>query len=325
MTRKRVPCRGMGWRRTAVTLAVLLLSTVVIADPGVGPKLRNVGGSGGGTTDVLFTVGRTELVPGSFGEVSITTQSTLPLRTGQLVISFDPPIFLGTPTIDFNGAPADLTFSLTPLGPGSYAVDFDSPSASLNLEAGRILTVEGIVLQSLPAGDWIDIALTAVATGLDGNPLSISGQGGAVTLDVGLDPTLTLRINDERHLVPGSTALVEVRTYNPKPISDGQICLRFESSVFTSVSSVSVRGDSDVAFTAQSILPGVLLVQFSSPSASINRVDGPLLQIEMMLADDLPPGFMTTVDVDTTASTLIDHNGMVLTLQGRSGEFTVAD
>ncbi len=327
MIREEVANRDVAWpwRRTAIMLCTLLLATAVIAYPGVGPKLHKVGGGSGSLAAVSFVITTAELVPGSTAEVAITTEGRLALRSGRAVVTFDPPIFLDTPWIDFPGGPVDLTFSLTPLGPGSYAVDFVSPSGSLNLEPGRILKVQGIVRQSLLVGDLVSVALTATATGLDGNPASVSSQGITVPLDAGLDPNLTLRINDASGLVPGSTVLVEVRTYNPKPISDGQICLRFDSTAFTSLGSVTVRGDSDVAFSAQFVLPGELLVQFSSPSASINRFDGALLQVELTLADDLPPGFATIIDVDTAASSLIDHTGRTVTLQGRSGEFTVAE
>lgn len=325
--------QGRGWRRAGAALSMILLPTGAIADPGMDQKLRKLDGGSGSITEpsgstapsVTFAVSAGELVPGSSAEVVITTQEALPLLGGRLVMTFEPPIFLDTPSVDFHGASTDLSFGLTPLGPGSYAVDFDSPSGSLNLQPGRFMTVVGTVQQSQVVGDWVDVVLTAVATGRDGNPVSATSRGRALQLTEEPDPALTLRIDDESNLVPGSMVLVEVRTYNPKPISDGQICLRFESTAFTSVHSVTVHGDSDVAFTAETVMPGELLVQFSSPSASINRVDGPLLEVGMKLANDLPPGFETIVDVDTAFSGLVDHSGMALTLRGKSGLFTIAE
>ncbi len=140
------------------------------------------------------------------------------------------------------------------------------------------------------------------------------------------EESLVLRVQDADNLLPGDTVDVEIRTYNPKPISQGQVCLRYEAASFQRVDSVRVYSDEpDVSFTTEFTIPGVILIDFSSVSASVNRVDGPMIAVSLVLAPDLPPGLETWVDIDLALTSLLDEHQVPIPYNTRNGEFTIAE
>ena len=311
-------------RGLALALGVAVVWTV--SYPTVEKKLRGGPGSGGpADPELTFVVGEGNLVPGAECKITVESTTAIPLSDGRLIVTFEPPVFIDNPSIELRDSAVDLTFRLTPLGPGSYAIDFANVSSPLNIEGGPFLKISGIVRQDLNVGKEVLVSVEATATASDGEALAAAGERARIRVTAPHDERITLHVTDKARLYPGGTAFVEVSSYNPKPISDGQVCLRFDSSFFTSLRTVAVRGaDADVTFEASLSMPGTLLVSFSSPTASINRLDGPLLLVAMELAADLPPGAETTIDVDPSASFLLNDSGEPLSVGSRSGRFTIS-
>lgn len=149
--------------------------------------------------------------------------------------------------------------------------------------------------------------------------------------------TLRLRVNDAIGEPGGLVALV-VRTYASRPISQGQICFR---SVARATDGASLEGArpfaslegfkvfskaKDALGDAELMVQGggqMVLLQFSSVSGSINRVDGPLAVIYFRLKDTLDPGQRFDLRVDVADSVLVDAEGNTLPLENRGGQLLV--
>ena len=145
---------------------------------------------------------------------------------------------------------------------------------------------------------------------------------------------LTLRANDALGQPGGVTALV-VRTYAPRPVSLGQVCLRARPAqggeaagqpfaaleavvVLSNLGDAQAQGMLDVQAGNQ-----VVMAEFSSPSSGINRFDGPLAVFYLRLAADLIPGQDILVDVDLAATALFDEAGQPIPIDPRSGILTI--
>lgn len=327
--------RSLIMRRHAtgpIVAGILLVSLAVV--PGtalaqLGGSSELVGAPGGGvlpdSSTLTFSVGGTELVPGGRSTINIDLAGTAEVSSGHLILQFDPPVFVGTPSIGLEGGADNLVIGLTPLGAGIYRIDFGAPLASLDLQTGPFLRLGGIADAALMAGDLVSVQLSADATLAVGGSLRVLTSGAERVVGASTD-ALVLRVSSQKDLVAGELATIEIRTYNPKPISEGQVCFQFSTTFFADVSSVSVQAAvTDVSYSVDTTTAGIMVVQFSSPSAAINRLDGPLILVEMRLSPTLPIGAMTAVDVDIAQSFLLDAAGVPVSLTGRSGTFVLGD
>ena len=144
--------------------------------------------------------------------------------------------------------------------------------------------------------------------------------------------TMTLRINDTQAEPDGRVAVV-LRTYAPRGVGQGQICLATSGTRGTSgtpflvleeVVVFSEQGDAQVvpSFdpTAQ-----VTLVEFESLSATINWADGPLAVLFFRLVGSLTPGQEFSLEIDLAETFLLDAQGQNIALEPRGGTLTVRD
>ena len=144
---------------------------------------------------------------------------------------------------------------------------------------------------------------------------------------------LTLRVNDAIGEPGGLVALV-VRTYASKPVGQGQVCFRALSGFvggtdgpFASIEGSRVfskAGDAVEVSTLDSAENGqIILLTFSSDSATVNKVDGPLAVIYLRLREDLEKGQKFVVRVDEKDTLELDEAGEPVPIEGRSGRLTV--
>ncbi len=155
--------------------------------------------------------------------------------------------------------------------------------------------------------------------------------------------SLTLRVNDAEAL-PGGIAALVLRTYASRPISQGQICLRVAAASFAKGSKAgpellgptlpiaafsssvvfSSAADAEPVLDAElGVEPQTLLVSFSSPSASVNDVDGPLAVLFVELDPAVVPGEEYEIAVDFGATFLVDDDGQPVPLEPRSGTLSI--
>ena len=87
---------------------------------------------------------------------------------------------------------------------------------------------------------------------------------------------------------------------------------------------VAVHGaEPDVSFRVDLNAPGMILLQFVSPSASVNRFCGPVITLRMTVNRELLPGTQTTVGVDLSHTPLLDQELRPALITAGSGTFTI--
>jgi hypothetical protein len=265
------------------------------------------------------------LVPGSIAETRVRTLKAVPLRRGSLILRFEPAIFIDNPVLRFGQTVPEETFSLRTLAPGTYAIEFESPGSPLNTRAGVLLSLSGTVKQDLPIGGSVAVGLEVSATGAGGDELGVDARGGTLVL-VSEEEMVVLHVSDASRLAAGGTVDVRIASYNPKPISQGQVDLAYDTRVFIAVNSVTVHGaDPDVSFTTDLSEPGRLRIIFDSPRASINRLEGPMITARLTLAPGLPPGLETSIDIPLQNVYLLDQTLRPVAIGSTSGQFKIAD
>ncbi len=159
---------------------------------------------------------------------------------------------------------------------------------------------------------------------------------------------LTLRLEDIDARA-GETMVLVVRTYTPKPVGSGQMCIRLRrrarraapsplehvagptrrgtSSVIESIDSVVVFTPEGDAAVSSELLVGSegeeIVLEFTSASAGINAEDGPMLAIVAQLAAGAVAGDEVEIEVDAAQTFLVDDQDQAIPLRLRAGELTV--
>lgn len=146
---------------------------------------------------------------------------------------------------------------------------------------------------------------------------------------------LTLRVNDSV-APPGGTVALVLRTYASRPVGQGQICLRARRNqrgvapplfeAFLGGKVFSSTGDEIADFTADLVsATQTVLASFSSASAGINDVDGPLAVFYLQLDPDVAPGSEYLIEVDPGPTFLVDDAGQPIPLDPRPGRLRIRD
>ena len=174
--------------------------------------------------------------------------------------------------------------------------------------------------------------------------LAVLGLGAFLAL-AAANPTvaqvepLTLRLSDTE-VRPGEVAAVVVRTYEPRGVGQGQLCLRAIEppsppgaveegsrgigSPFADLEGVVVFSGEDDAMTVSSFDPldQTAVIDFESLSGTINSTDGPLAVLFFRVDAALTPG--STFELQFDAATFLqDPTGNPIAVEIRAGELEV--
>jgi len=133
---------------------------------------------------------------------------------------------------------------------------------------------------------------------------------------------LVLSVEDTE-AAPGETAILVVKTYQPRPISQGQLCIIIGEPTFTQLRRTVVRSTRrDATFTA-SLMTNEAALAMSSPTSSINEADGPMLLMAFTVDPSAVPGTEFELTVELPASFLTDELGNPIEIDVKPGTFTV--
>jgi hypothetical protein len=188
------------------------------------------------------------------------------------------------------------------------------------------------------------IALLACSLPLLARNGSDDGGGNGGSGGGGGDKALVLRVNPAI-AAPGGTVAVVLRTYAPRPVRQGQMVVRVirrpkpqkalgltleeitqpvRPLTFLSATVYSQGNDA----TSQGNLTGqpdsqTAMVQFASPSATVNASDGPLAVFRFRLDPSVAPGQVFDLSLDPALTGLVDPGGQAVVLQPRNATLTV--
>jgi hypothetical protein len=146
---------------------------------------------------------------------------------------------------------------------------------------------------------------------------------------------------------PGGLVAVVLRTYAPRPVSQGQVTIRTvrrpgTAALFSGLTKAaltapvrpfatlvsatvySTQGDS----VAQALLNGLpdsqtTQLKFQSPSGTVNAADGPLAVFLYRLDPSVQPGDIYDLTMDASPTFFKDENGKTINLTLRAGTLTV--
>ncbi len=155
---------------------------------------------------------------------------------------------------------------------------------------------------------------------------------GALAAGAGTEP-LTLRVEDGV-VVPGQIAAVVIRTYSPRGLTQGQICLGggggaplvpgtgpvLEELVGFEVFSPQEDAVVDADFDAQT---GMTLLTFQSPSAGVNETDGPMAVLFYRVSASATPGTSIEVAIDPGDTAVFDAQSSAVAIEPRSGTLDI--
>lgn len=134
---------------------------------------------------------------------------------------------------------------------------------------------------------------------------------------------LDVRINDMT-ATPGGRVAVVLRTYESRPIGQGQVCLRINRRAFAAAeSAVVTSGNGDAAHRVQPVDPRTFLLQFTSPTGSINEIEGPFAVLYFRVRDNVAPGQVFNISIDLLDSFLTDATGQPIIIQQDPGLLTI--
>jgi hypothetical protein len=145
----------------------------------------------------------------------------------------------------------------------------------------------------------------------------------AASLATRAQERLTLSI-DDMEAAPGDTAVLVVRSYQPRPISQGQLCFGIGAPRFSSIRRAHVLSTRhDATFEASLASPNEAAMTMSSPTASINDAEGPVLVIAFIVDPAATPGDSFELTIQLPDSILTDPNGAPIDIDVKPGTFTV--
>ena len=179
--------------------------------------------------------------------------------------------------------------------------------------------------------DSVSSRLARVATTVK-SALMVLGACGALAGGPAAAEPLTVRVNDAVG-VPGGTIALVLRTYASRPIGQGQLFMQAAPTLPEAATPVAtVLGAevfSDVPDVSSSVtghlttVPQSVVLEFTSPSVTVNASDGPMAVVFLQLSPDVLPGETYELVLDLANTMLIDGDGLAIDVTPRNGTLTI--
>jgi hypothetical protein len=327
----------------AVVVVLLAWGSVAFARGGA----DDGGGSGGGK-DLVLRVNPAIGAPGGVVAVVLRTYAPRPVRQGQVAIRVvrrptPPKAKLGLsvaeltqPLRPFQSLLSAVVYSLRNDSSNQAALhgqtdgqmataSFQSPSGTINAADGPLAVFKFRLDPSVQPGDTFDLSLDPVQTGLtdeQGLPITLAPRADVLTVRAPSAPYLLEADGDK--VRPGEVAELSVNTYEPFLVSGGRITLTWRPRF--AGGPPSVRTDpryGKATYAIDASRPGRLVVNFTSPDASLNSVPGSLLTITMPISATVALGRSSPFSFDAAGTWLLNRRGRKIPLQLQNGKIQV--
>jgi hypothetical protein len=325
-------------RRAAAVLSVVLLFTLT----GVRPAAAR-------STDPALTLRANRAIaePGGIFAVVLRTYAARPIRQGQVSIRIasptkaavrrasvrsgsstqPPPVatLLSAVVFSVNGDTQSKTSTSVDLTGSSALTQFQSPSAGVNAADGPLAVFFFQLDPGVAPGQKLTLQIDPKVTSLldaNGRQITLDPRGGILEVRAPGSPR-TLGA-DGGTASAGGLATYAMQTFEPFLLSQGQLALRFDPSLVTGDPVVRIDpryGRAD--FSVDRSTPGLLVVSFTSPDASLNTVPGSLVSIDVTVATGAVAGTVSPLEIDPALSWLIDAQGQPVDLMFEAGTVTI--
>ncbi len=298
-------------------LAFVLSAAPSFAAPAVGT--RGGGGDDDGIEALTLRVNDAVAKPGGNIAVVVRTYAARPIRQGQVCFrprrGAPPRIAAGLGQAAQRvagqpfatllgglvfGARGDVTYRTT-FGSDDAVVTFQSPSAAINEADGPIAVLYFKLSADLQPGEQFTLDVDLANSFLmddQGRPIQIEVRPG--TLDIDPAEGTFAAIAAGGRVDAGKTISVGLLTTQFLPLRRGQVAFRFDPSLLNGSPGVRINGSFGRAtFTVNRATPGLVIVTFDSPDASLNAAKvGKLIELRLPTKRSLRKGARYTVRID---------------------------
>ncbi len=195
-------------------------------------------------------------------------------------------------------------------------VRFRSPSGTINSSDGPLAVIFVRVDPNAVPGTEIDFVLDPGETFLldpNGAPITLEPVSG--TLEI-LSVAAGYPVAAEGDKIrPGETALISFQTAEPRRLQSGQVAFEYDPAIVSGSPVVRMNpGYGQSEFTVDDLTPGLIVVSFTSPGRSLNRIPGDLIEIDLPTAPGTPLGTVSRLSLNSDLTFLVDSRGDLLPL-----------
>lgn len=287
---------------------------------------------------LTLRVNDTDARPGDLAAVVVRTYASRPVDQGQVCfrsfgLSADSGLagagsepILTLEDVEVFAAAGDVTLSWvedTSVSPPNILLSFASPSSTINSEDGPLAVLFFRVSASAPIDARISIDIDLEETALidpQGLPIDIRPRPGDVRIR---EPLSRVSLEAEGdHVDAGEPLVIGAETKEWLPLSSGQVTLLLPPQLRDLPRSIDIDPRNGAAvWSVDEPSPGRLVVSFSSPDDSLNRVPGSFLRVSLDTAGATPGS--STVVIDPTATFMLDASGDSRPLDIEAGEVAI--
>jgi hypothetical protein len=207
------------------------------------------------------------------------------------------------------------------VGQQNVMATFRSPSRTINSVDGPLAVFFVRIDPGAVPGSVHNLSIGLPQTFMtdpQGDPILIEPVSGELRIVSIADPTPVSAEGDK--VAPGETALLSFLTFEPQRLSSGQVAIEYDPSVTVGTPVVRMNpGYGDADFTVDDLTPGLIVVAFTSPGRSLNRIPGSLIEVDVETSPDVPLGTRTPVTLVPELTFLVDSAGDMMSLLVEEG------
>lgn len=210
------------------------------------------------------------------------------------------------------------------LQPLEAMITFASPAAMVNRFDGPVAVLYLRLAADLQPGELFTLDLDPADTFLTdetGRPITILAKPGLLKIRA-RGESIELRVPGAR-LAPGRSAALGISTIETRPFTKGQVGLRWDPAI--QAAKPSVRMDARFGhstFTVDRATPGLLIVTFESPDASLNTVPGKFIEVTLPTKSSVPHGTKAVVRIDPNLTFLANGPDDLSPFTMKNGQIT---
>lgn len=290
----------------ATAMAVMLVSA---------PVLEAREAPAAGEEALTLRINDAEAEPGGLAAVVIRTYSSRPVGTGQLCfiggcggVANCRGGFVGERMISYLeghlvfSTAGDVQSEVTATRPNPNVIDlaFISESATVNATDGPLAVIFLRVPQWVTPGAAVNLDLVRGGTELtdaEGLPVPLDVRPGVLRIRGPRQPRALLADGDR--IQPGQVATLAIETLEPFALSSGRVVLYYDPAIADGPPEVRFEPRlGNASFVADVTTPGVVVIDFESPDASLNRIPGGLITLRLPTAATVPAGTLSPIVLD---------------------------
>lgn len=195
-------------------------------------------------------------------------------------------------------------------------VEFSSAYGTINEEEGPLFVLFLRLRADLVPGQRFLIEPdpeNTFAFGPEGEDILLRLRGRRLRIRAPGDP-YQVTVEGDR-VRPGQAADLGITTFETRPLSRGQVGLRYDPAVASGPPLVEVdRRFGNVLLQVDTATPGLLVISFESPDGSFNLVPGQSLGISLPTSRSVSPGTSTPITIDPALTSFTDTAGLPVPL-----------